>query len=507
VCTINESDLTGESTLVMKTYLPNDIREFVYEYNKKSVLFHGTRINKCESNLNDGEIRALAINTGFNTNRGNLIQNLLFPKPTNFKFYHDVKIFLYVMTIIWILVCIFLVMLYLRSQSKEESERLSILEITNKAFDLLTVIIPPILPICMTFTTFYFHYNLGKKKISCISDKRMNAAGRVNNIILDKTGTLTEEGLDLEGFQTSRDFMDRTHNLNLNFDRLEMNSKIFNAVHKEFYKRLCLNPDEECFTNYQTNPRNNLIYFLECLATCHAIDKVKGDSLGNSIDKKIFDNIKWSQEKCEDFWTENIKYDMIPKKSFKITGELVFRKEKNRLSGKRYKLTIIKRFEFSSKFQSMSVIVKNCLDDSYRFFIKGAPERIIQLCNPTSLPCSYNDMLMEHTKNGYRVLACATKFLEGNNESKYSKEEERSKYENDLTFLGFIIFRNKLKRDTKHVIAGLKNSDCKLVMATGDNPFTSISVARECELIESEKEIYLIDLEKEVNSDLERIKM
>jgi magnesium-transporting ATPase (P-type) len=44
----------------------------------------------------------------------------------------------------------------------------------------------------MTFTTFYFHYNLNKKKISCISDKRMNAAGRVNNIILDKTGTLTE---------------------------------------------------------------------------------------------------------------------------------------------------------------------------------------------------------------------------------------------------------------------------------------------------------------------------
>jgi cation-transporting ATPase 13A2 len=110
---------------------------------------------------------------------------------------------------------------------------------------------------------------------------------------------------------------------------------------------------------------------------------------------------------------------MIPKNSYKITGELVFRQEKNRFSGKRYKLTIIKRFAFSSKFQSMSVIVKNCLDDSYRYFIKGAPKRIIQFFNPKTLPYSFNDKLMEHTKNGYRVLACATKFLEDKNEVKY----------------------------------------------------------------------------------------
>jgi cation-transporting ATPase 13A2 len=293
----------------MKTYLPNDNRDFIYEYNKRSVLFHGTKINKCESNFTDGEIRALAINTGFNTNRGNLIQNLLFPKPTNFKFYHDVKIFLYVMGILWILVCIFLVILYFRSQSNtNEEDRMSILNIINEAFDLLTVIIPPTLPICMTFTTFYFHYNLNKKKISCISDRRMNAAGRVNNIILDKTGTLTEEGLDLQGFQTTKAFVDKNGGgLILNFDNLETNSKIFNNVHKEFYKRLCLDPDNECFRSYQISPKNNLIYFLECLATCHAIDKVKGDSLGNSIDKKIFDNVNWTQEKCEDYWTENVK--------------------------------------------------------------------------------------------------------------------------------------------------------------------------------------------------------
>src|SRR6185312_15468769 len=102
-----------------------------------------------------------------------------------------------------------------------------------------------------------------------------------------------------------------------------------------------------------------------------------------------------------------------------------------------------------------------------------------------TLPIDFNQKLLEHTKNGFRVLACASKPLPYRDNYEY--EEERSKYECDLQFLGFIIFKNKLKRDTKHVISNLKKSNCKLVMATGDNPFTSISVARESDLIENER--------------------
>jgi len=88
---------------------------------------------------------------------------------------------------------------------------------------------------------------------------------------------------------------------------------------------------------------------------------------------------------------------------------------------------------------------------------------------------------------------------------KENDEMNRKKFENNLVFLGFIIFTNKLKKDTKNVIANLKNSNCKLVMATGDNPFTSISVARECELIENSKNsTYLIDLEKD-EKNIERL--
>jgi cation-transporting ATPase 13A3/4/5 len=308
-CTINESDLTGESSIVMKSCLASDNRDFNYEYSKKSILFFGTKLFKCESVNNLGEIKVMAISTGFNTNRGNLIQNLLFPKNTNFKFYNDIKLFIYLMAFVWIIVIIFRIILYVNSDAASLNKGKPIktpLELVQKILDDLTIIIPPILPICMTFTSFYFHMNLNIKNISCISDKRMNAAGRSNIIVLDKTGTLTEEGLELYGFQTTH--VNTIADMpSLQFLNIETDAKVFNIIYKDFYRRLCLNPNNPIFDNYLTNPQNNLIYYLECLACCHSIDKIKDDILGNSIDLKIFEHINWIQEKSTEYSGEFVK--------------------------------------------------------------------------------------------------------------------------------------------------------------------------------------------------------
>ena len=60
----------------------------------------------------------------------------------------------------------------------------------------------------------------------------------------------------------------------------------------------------------------------------------------------------------------------------------------------------------------------------------------------------------------------------------------RSEVENDLDFVGFIIFENKLKPTTSKVLQELISSNIGTVMVTGDNSLTAISVARECGLIE-----------------------
>lgn len=101
-----------------------------------------------------------------------------------------------------------------------------------------------------------------------------------------------------------------------------------------------------------------------------------------------------------------------------------FQKEHN------YQLALIRRFDFSSKLQRMSVIVKNFLDSSFRSFVKGSPERIREMCTEESLPSNFDEILEIYTECGYRVLALATKPLNINflKSQKISREE----VENDL---------------------------------------------------------------------------
>jgi cation-transporting P-type ATPase 13A2 len=56
---------------------------------------------------------------------------------------------------------------------------------------------------------------------------------------------------------------------------------------------------------------------------------------------------------------------------------------------------------------------------------------------------------------------------------------KRENVECELKFLGFVLLNNELKPETIPTINTLHNARIKTVMATGDNPLTSISVARE----------------------------
>lgn len=310
---MDESDLTGESNLVMKTPIPFDDSLFNYS-RKKSFLFLGTNINKCESKDSVGKIKALALNTGYNTLRGNLIQNLLFPKSTKFSIFGELKYYILIMIIIYLLKFGITYYFYFHRITKKDCGSLGnngpcywkIEDLIMTFIKNLTVILPPTLPISLTFTSFYFHFNLKRKMISCISEKRMIAAGKVKIMVIDKTGTLTEEGLDLHGFQISKISVEI--NKVLCFDVVERQTDVFNLVHREFWKSFSKDPDSEFFIDYQFNLQNNIVYYLECLATCHTIDKIKGELLGNSVDKRIFDVIGWNIENSSDDNTNVFHY-------------------------------------------------------------------------------------------------------------------------------------------------------------------------------------------------------
>lgn len=101
---------------------------------------------------------------------------------------------------------------------------------------------------------------------------------------------------------------------------------------------------------------------------------------------------------------------------------------------------------------------------------------------------------------GYRVLALASKVFKM--DYMQSQRVERNVIESNMIFLGLLIVQNKLKEKTSSSIETLHNANLKMVMATGDNILTAISVAKECQLIDSNVPIYTCELNKENNEQV-----
>ena len=279
----------------MKYPLPKNDNVFKYQSNQKSIMYNGSSVNKCESTNSAGKVYAIVLNTGLNTNRGNLIQNILFPKPTNFRLFHEIKEILAGMIIIYVIhVSVYI---YIGMTFYDDTE-VTTVDIFKSLLSDFCALFSPVFLINIVFTTFYFQYKLSQNNISCTSDLRLNAAGKVNKLVLDKTGTLTEEGLDLYGFQTTKINFNETNPSSINdFDQIEKSLELYNEIYVDFWIRLINQTEnEEIIKNYKTNYQTNIIYYIECLATCHSIDKIRGEVLGNSIDKSIFDVLQWKQD-------------------------------------------------------------------------------------------------------------------------------------------------------------------------------------------------------------------
>jgi cation-transporting ATPase 13A2 len=99
-----------------------------------------------------------------------------------------------------------------------------------------------------------------------------------------------------------------------------------------------------------------------------------------------------------------------------------------------------------------------------------------------TVPHDFNNVLQEYTSEGYRVIALAHKSLK---RLPYAKVQRitREAAETELTFLAFVILENRLKPETMPMIAALNDAAIKVVMVTGDNMLTALSVARDCDIV------------------------
>ena len=478
---INESMLTGESTPVIKVRMTatEDIYDTKNPDSEKYLLFAGTKIVQ-KRKMGTNEPMGIVYRIGFNTFKGNLIAGILYPKKDKDNFTRDSVKYIIIMGIMTIVG--FAISLKFLIVEGELTTR----EIIERFLDLFTTAVPPSLPACLSIGITYSLSRLSKKGIFCIQRDRINKAGIVNILVFDKTGTLTEDHLDIKGFVTAR--IDENKKFQFN-DFIENITEISNMTIEHFKQK-----DQ----NIKNRSKDLLQYYVECLACCHCLTYVKENLIGDPIDVRMFESVDWIMKENSNTGNENNANPLVlnyirPKTEEDILVHFSDDYNVEEKLKKRYEIAIVKRFDFSSKLQRMTVIGKNINEKFFKAFCKGSPEKIRELCNQETIPENFDEILNTYTTKGYRVLALAGKSISMN--FKQSQTVTREFVEKNMLFLGLLIVQNKLKEKTKESLEKYDNADLRMMMATGDNILTAICVSKECNLIEKNQEMIACEIE------------
>merc|ERR1719474_1539992 len=445
---MDESMLTGESVPVTKTSLPKHPpgTEYHHKHHEKHTLKCGTKVIQTRK-YKDQCVKAIVIRTGYNTTKGDLVRSILYPPPVDFQFEKDSHKF------IGALACIALVgMIYTMYRMILAEETLH--DIMFTVIDLITIVVPPALPAAMTIGIVLANQRLMPKNIFCISPRTINVAGAVDCTCFDKTGTITEDGMDMWGVVST--------------------IKGMSTMLVDTAKTLGWHPAQHEVTNL---PNDSLM--LLGMATCHEFNIIGGEMRGDPLDEKMFSSTGWKLELEGEEQSQLDQLSMPYIKSPRTGSNSVIQAAPQKL------------FQFSSEVQRMSVITRVVEERDEGFtqpvtmvFCKGSPEMIQRLCRPETIPDDFSSVLDSYASRGFRIIALASKVIDAQN-AKVAKLNKltREQVESDLEFLGLIIMENRLKSASVEVIKELKNACIRTIMVTGDNILTAVSVARDCGIV------------------------
>uniref|UniRef100_A0A8D0MH61 Cation-transporting ATPase n=1 Tax=Sus scrofa TaxID=9823 RepID=A0A8D0MH61_PIG len=445
--TVSVCGKTGESIPVTKTPLPEMNSSVPWKTQseadyKRHVLFCGTEVIQAKGACS-GTVKAVVLQTGFNTAKGDLVRSILYPKPMNFKLYRDAIRFLLCLVGTATIGMIYTLCVYVLSGEPPE-------EVVKKALDVITIAVPPALPAALTTGIIYAQRRLKKRGIFCISPQRINVCGQLNLVCFDKTGTLTRDGLDLWGV-------------------MPCGRNGFQEVHS--------------FASGKALPWGPLC---AAMASCHSLILLDGTIQGDPLDLKMFEATTWEMATSED--------------DFHIKGApacaMVVKPSKTASQVPVEGIAILHQFPFSSALQRMTVIVQEMGGDRLAF-MKGAPERVASFCQPETVPTSFVSELQVYTTQGFRVIGLAYKKLEMDH---HTTALMRDQVESDLIFLGLLILENRLKEETKPVLEELISARIRTVMITGDNLQTAITVARKSGMVSESQKVILIEANEPTGS-------
>jgi len=151
--------LTGESVPIIKAHIPNTNHMFNPKHDHKYILYAGTKVIQKRS-VGKSKVLGVVLNTGFNTEKGNLIRSIIFPKESEFNFKTDSVKYIYFMACLSIIGFSISLPFLLNTN-------MSFYEIIVKALDLVTTTVPPALPACIGIGITYSLSRLKEYGIIC----------------------------------------------------------------------------------------------------------------------------------------------------------------------------------------------------------------------------------------------------------------------------------------------------------------------------------------------------
>ncbi|UCE59796.1 MAG: HAD-IC family P-type ATPase [Phycisphaerales bacterium] len=113
----------------------------------------------------------------------------------------------------------------------------------------------------------------------------------------------------------------------------------------------------------------------------------------------------------------------------------------------------------------------------YQVLVKGAPERILAMCNDQHSPVTrqkWQGMAESMARRGYRVLGLAQGEAPDSVGSSQAPSEPSG-----LSFLGFVGMIDPLRPGVREAVAACHDAGVSVAMITGDHPVTALAIARD----------------------------
>ncbi|KAL3658007.1 hypothetical protein V7S43_017050 [Phytophthora oleae] len=196
LCVADEASLTGEAVPVNKEPAvgTGEISETLARSQYKASCLHaGSTITRVREG---GRCRGVVLSTGFSTGRGELFRSILFPKPITFEFERDSYRYL---VVLWSIA----IAAFLKRVIDGSGTDTPFVDTLLHSLDLITIAVPPALPLVLSSGIGFAMQRLQKGGIFCIDSRRVNSCGQITCYCFDKTGTLTEEHLSFVGVDDS----------------------------------------------------------------------------------------------------------------------------------------------------------------------------------------------------------------------------------------------------------------------------------------------------------------